>query len=282
MSVEIISKKIIRKLISLPVDLEKNEGDSDLPNFWEQYKEQLQFQLYLNYDIFEDNIRDMAYDEINELSNEVIKQIFTSIASSYNPLRWVPAWEVTPDCYSPPATFEDKRKHLVDTIILYVQTFATSEEVVHEHILTGHKQENESFFRSVTLEQAEEARNNLRQYFAQLDNNLIDNAPSPKVEYEKYSKDRAVLMNELTKRYPANQILCLVGITVSNYHFECGTTSFSGFAVSLTQDIGAMIKPYLKFFYSLIRCCPDVKEGMDDDKVLCEANIEEITGKLLR
>jgi hypothetical protein len=143
MTIEIVSKKIIEKLKLLPVDQNHKVGDSNLANFWEQYKEQLQFQLYLNYDIFEDNIKDMAYDEINELSDKVIRQIFTSIASSYDPLRWLPKWERTPECYSPPATFEDKREHIIDTILLNIQALATSEEVVFEEIFPENKQEND-------------------------------------------------------------------------------------------------------------------------------------------
>jgi hypothetical protein len=137
MTIDVISNQIIQKFKSMPVDLAQKVGEGDLVNFWEQYKEQLQFKLYLNYDIFEDNVKDIAYDEINLLSAEVIEEIFTSIANSYDPLRWIPRWEITSNCYVPPATFKDKKSHIVATLLLNVQNIASSEEVLDRQFSHG-------------------------------------------------------------------------------------------------------------------------------------------------
>jgi hypothetical protein len=132
MTVQDLSTVVIEKLKTIPSEHDKHCQETDYKSFWDEYKEQLQFQMYLNYDIFEENVKDLAYNLVNELSTEDLESIFNTIKSSFNSLRFVPVWEINRDTYYPPASCIDKKNHIICTVLSSIQTQAKSEEVEYK------------------------------------------------------------------------------------------------------------------------------------------------------
>lgn len=128
MTIEVLANMVIEKLKSIPDEAKQEGKESDFKCFWDEYKEQLQYQLYPNYDIFEENIKSLADEEIEKLSDAEIRIIFRTISSSYNPYKYNPVWEGPyENNYKP--NFEDKRDHLSDSILSHIQNIAGKEVV---------------------------------------------------------------------------------------------------------------------------------------------------------
>jgi hypothetical protein len=131
MTIEQIANKIIEKLKSLP-DVDRHKGkESDFKCFWDEYKEQIQYQLYPNYDIFEENIKSLADDGIEKLTGSEIRTIFRVISSSYNPYKFNAVWEGPyENNYKP--NLEDKKDHIIDSILSHIQKIAGEEVVEYD------------------------------------------------------------------------------------------------------------------------------------------------------
>lgn len=136
MTIQDLTTVVIEKLKTIQSKPTKVGHISDYRSFWDEYKEQLQFQIYPNYDIYEDEVRGLACERINELSDKDIKSIFNTICGTYNALQFVPTWEINSDTYYPPASFTDKKNHIINSILTSIQSKATSEKVeyVNPHV----------------------------------------------------------------------------------------------------------------------------------------------------
>lgn len=132
MDIDTLIGKVIDILKSQP-DKEKEAGkQSAFNSFWDEYKEQIQYEICPNYDVYEEEIKLIAEEVINQVSEEEIRLIFRTIRSSYNPFKYNASWEGPYDKSNYKPDIDDKREHIIDTILESVQTIAANEPLIYK------------------------------------------------------------------------------------------------------------------------------------------------------
>jgi N12 class adenine-specific DNA methylase len=68
------------------------------------------------------------------------------------------------------------------------------------------------------------------------------------------------------------------GITLAGYHIEKGARTFAAYAKAMTNDLGEMVKPYLKSWYMGVKYDPRAAgfDGMDDAATVDAADIDAL------
>ena len=72
MTIQQITDKVIQRIRAFPHEAKFSQADVSPRTSWDEYKEQLQYDEYHNFDMFQETVDTMVDDAIGELSFEEI------------------------------------------------------------------------------------------------------------------------------------------------------------------------------------------------------------------
>ncbi|WP_297533061.1 LPD38 domain-containing protein [Thalassolituus sp.] len=106
----------------------------------------------------------------------------------------------------------------------------------------------------------------------------------PKVENKIFTEDAAEKARALLKKKLGQMNsgidpeILQAGLTLAGYHIEKGARTFAAFAKAMTDDLGNVVKPYLKSWYMGVKYDPRAAEfeGLDSAGEVESADIETI------
>lgn len=106
----------------------------------------------------------------------------------------------------------------------------------------------------------------------------------PKVENKIFTEDAAEKARALLKKKLGQMNsgidpeILQAGLTLAGYHIEKGARTFAAFAKAMTDDLGNVVKPYLKSWYMGVKYDPRASEfeGLDSAGEVESADIETI------
>ena len=106
----------------------------------------------------------------------------------------------------------------------------------------------------------------------------------PKVENKIFTEDAAEKARALLKKKLGQMNsgidpeILQAGLTLAGYHIEKGARTFAAFAKAMTDDLGNVVKPYLKSWYMGVKYDPRAAEfeGLDSAGKVESADIETI------
>jgi hypothetical protein len=79
MTIRQIAQKIIKDIKAWPEEARQSQDDGGPKTSWDEYKEQIQYEEYDSFEIFEDTIESMVKDEVIQLSDKVIEKLYFSV-----------------------------------------------------------------------------------------------------------------------------------------------------------------------------------------------------------
>lgn len=112
MTIRQIANRIIKDIKAWPEEARQFQDIGGPKTSWDEYKEQLQYEEYDSFEVFEETIESMARDEVLELSEKIIEKIYRSMYKNYYP-----------------ADLDDKRSNIVTSILSHVQREAESQDI---------------------------------------------------------------------------------------------------------------------------------------------------------
>jgi len=112
LTIDQIANKIIKEIKAFPYEAKQSQGESGPKTSWDEFKEQVQFEVYDSFDVFQETIESMVEDEIDDLSEEEIDSLYDSLYENY-----------------PTEDSEEKRRDIVGAVNEYITELAESEEI---------------------------------------------------------------------------------------------------------------------------------------------------------
>lgn len=121
MTIAQIGKKVIQGIKAFPEEAKQYQGESGPQTFWDEFKEQIQYEEYDSFEIFMDTIRSMAEDEVGELDDDEVESLYQEINNQYDP-----------------KDLDEKRSDIIDSIMEYIEEIAISEEIEYRKPFTDY------------------------------------------------------------------------------------------------------------------------------------------------
>jgi hypothetical protein len=119
MTIEQISKRIIKDIKAWPEESRQSQDVGGPKTSWDEYKEQIQYEEYDSFEVFEESIESMVRYDVSELSEKVIENLFRSRhTKDYN------------------ATREEKIENIVNAVLCHIKTEAESQDIEYDEIDT--------------------------------------------------------------------------------------------------------------------------------------------------
>jgi hypothetical protein len=301
MTIRQIANRIIKDVKAWPEEARQSQDDCGPKTSWDEYKEQIQYEEYDSFEIFEETIESMVRDDVSELSEKVAESLYRSRHSK--------------NCI---ATEDEKREDIVDAVFSYLKSEAESQEIKYnkidiefvryyiddltivaeilskvgpeEFIIRGYSEatssEGEQGVVALSSLADEDGFEWISEEEFNREKNEFNNKRLLKQEdmvletQSQINKNKAVATQEATStnlNVGLDGDTRLLGITLSGILIESGTKKFEDFVKAMIADIGPGIKPYLKQLYSMVRFEPgfDTK-GMSSHDEVDMADIEEI------
>jgi hypothetical protein len=112
MTIRQIANRIIKDIKGWPEEARKSQDVGGPKTSWDEYKEQIQYEEYDSFEVFEEIIESMVRDEVSELSNKVIEKIYRSMYRNYYP-----------------ADLSEKKSDIVTSILSYIQREAELQDI---------------------------------------------------------------------------------------------------------------------------------------------------------
>ena len=112
MTIKLLTRNIINKIKNFPSEARQSQGDSGPSTSWDEYKEQIQYGEYDSFDVFQETIESMVEDDVNDLSEEELDRLYTTLYENYH----------TED-------IEEKRRDIISSVIDEIREIAESEEI---------------------------------------------------------------------------------------------------------------------------------------------------------
>jgi hypothetical protein len=112
MTIEHLTREIIQGITEFPEEARQSQDGFGPKTCWDEYKEQIQYEEYDSFEIFEETIDSMVRHEVSELSDTVIDKIYRTLYKNYYPT----------DLY-------EKRKDIVASILSRINQEANSQEI---------------------------------------------------------------------------------------------------------------------------------------------------------
>jgi hypothetical protein len=78
MTIRQIARRIIKDIKAWPEEARQSQDVGGPKTSWDEYKEQTQYEEYDSFDVFEETIESMVRDDISELSEKVIENLYES------------------------------------------------------------------------------------------------------------------------------------------------------------------------------------------------------------
>lgn len=117
MDIEQFAYKVIEKIKALPPEVKQSGSESDLETVWDEYKEQIQYEEYESFNLFEEMIKAMVRDIIDledDYNVEILHYFF-------NRERYKEA------------DASEKRNNIVESIFDQIREIAGSEEIEYKN-----------------------------------------------------------------------------------------------------------------------------------------------------
>lgn len=300
MTIETISDKIIKDIKAFPEEARQSQESSGPLTSWDEYKEQMQYEEYDSFDVFQETIRSMAEAKIAELSDVEIGIIYHKHYSGRFPVN-----------------ADQLRESVSSCVLSYIEDVACSEEIEYRkpEIEFIRYFEYDLMIVAKVLRQVGPCDYIIHAYSeatspdgeqGQVDITTLDEENAiERISEEEFERERWILTElnkadeELTeiqraikkidfrlqqswvhKKPDKNKIdpeLLQSGITLAMYHIKAGARRFDEYVKAMVKDLGYSIKPYLKCFYEALRDWPDFDAaGMDSHKKVDISNVDEI------
>lgn len=114
-----IAYEIVEAIKALPSEAKQTGPDSDLKTVWDEYKEQIQYEEYDSFSLYEDMIETMVRDRVAEEDDLNIE----TLHYFFNRERYEKS---TPD---------EKREYIVESVLYHIKDLAETEEIEYtKHI----------------------------------------------------------------------------------------------------------------------------------------------------
>jgi hypothetical protein len=78
MTIKQIANRIIKDVKAWPEEARQSQYYGSPNTSWDEYKEQIQYEEYDSFEVFEEIIESMVGDEVSELSDKVIEILYRS------------------------------------------------------------------------------------------------------------------------------------------------------------------------------------------------------------
>jgi hypothetical protein len=117
MTIEQIAKRIINDIKAWPDEARQCQGNGSPKTSWDEYKEQIQYEEYDSFEVFEETIESMVSDEINELTDLAINKLYESIHHKEHDIP-----------------IESKREDLMNKVLTSVRIEAESQDIEYKDI----------------------------------------------------------------------------------------------------------------------------------------------------
>lgn len=115
MTIQQIADKIIKEIKAFPEEARQSQNEGGPKTSWDEYKEQVQYEEYDSFEIFQETIESMVDDEISELSDEDVEQLYSSLNN---------------DSYL--ASDQEMREGITESVLSYIESEAQTEDIEYE------------------------------------------------------------------------------------------------------------------------------------------------------
>jgi hypothetical protein len=112
MTIEQIANRIIKNIKAWPLEARQSPGLGGPKTSWDEYKEQVQYEEYDSFEVFEESIESMVRYDVSELSDNRIENLYRSRHAKY--------------CN---ATGDEKREGIVDAVLSLIKREAESQDI---------------------------------------------------------------------------------------------------------------------------------------------------------
>jgi hypothetical protein len=117
MTIKQIANRIIKDIKAWPEEARQSQDVGGPKTSWDEYKEQIQYEEYDSFEIFEETIESMVRDDVSELSEKVIENVYRSTHKN-----------------NYPATSEEKREDILNLVLSYIGSEAALQDIEYENI----------------------------------------------------------------------------------------------------------------------------------------------------
>lgn len=112
MTIEQLAKRIIKDIKAWPEEARQSQDIGGPKTSWDEYKEQVQYEEYDSFEVFEETIESTVKDEVIQLSEKVIEKLYLSVHKRYYP-----------------TTNEEREEDLIKSILLQIKTEAEVQDI---------------------------------------------------------------------------------------------------------------------------------------------------------
>ncbi len=304
MTIETIGNKIIKYIKAFPEEARQSQEDSGPLTFWDEYKEQMQFEEYDSFEVFQETINGMVEAYIEELSDKEITKIYNQGHTSRYSIELL-----------------EMREIIRSRVLLYIEEEASDQEIEYrkpeidfiryfeydlmivakilkqvgpcDYIIHAYSEatssdgekgqvdittlDEENAMERISEEEFEREKKILTE-FNEDDKDLTEvQRAIKKIDY----KLQQSWIDEKPIKNKIDQELFQAGLILSGYHIEAGARKFDQYAKAMIKDLGYSAIPYVKFFYNAIRDWPGFdSKGMDTNEQVELQIIEKIVSDI--
>ena len=87
MTIKQIGNKIIKEIKDWPDEAKQSQSESSPKTSWDEYKEQIQYEEYDSFEVFQETIESMVEDEVFDLPEEDIETIYQKMYNGKYPFE---------------------------------------------------------------------------------------------------------------------------------------------------------------------------------------------------
>jgi hypothetical protein len=300
MTIKEIGETIIELIRTFPDEARQSQAESGPLTSWDEYKEQMQYEEYDSFEVFQHTIENLVETEISEITEDEVLQLYNQCCSRGHRID-----------------ISEMREVLKTRVVSYIDEEASDQDIEYRKpemefiryfeddliiVAEVMKQVGPDDF----LIQAYSEATGHEGEQGQVDITTLDEENHlERISHEEFMREKWIL-TELNKDdddlteiqraikkmdYSLYQYRSLSdsesntfkselfqsGMIISNCHIMRGATGFDEFVKAMVKDLGYSVKPYLKSFYGLLRNWPEIKStGMDSPEEIEKANIDEI------
>lgn len=125
MTIEQIARKIIKDIKAWPEEARSSQDTGGPKTSWDEYKEQVQYEEYDSFEVFEETIESMVRDDVTDLSEKVIENLYRSRHTKDYDTTW-----------------EEKREDIVDAVFYHIKSEAETQEIEYSSMDTQYVRYN--------------------------------------------------------------------------------------------------------------------------------------------
>ena len=112
MTIEHIATRIIKDIKAWPEEASQSQDVGGPKTSWDEYKEQIQYEEYDSFEVFEETIESMVRDDVSKLSEKVTENMYRSMYRNYYP-----------------TDLDEMRSDITASILSHIQREAESQDI---------------------------------------------------------------------------------------------------------------------------------------------------------